>query len=135
MFCPTLPGGIINLGTAENKLVGDLLAAKMKELFASQDFDEESESFYYFDFRGIAAVRKSVANFLERYFANGIELEDNGNGEKLVGEKKEKTTSVTFCETFYELVMIIPRTPYALHPLSGHPQSTCLVDRGWPPTD
>ena len=89
--------GIINAGTAENKLVLGILRKKTREvatsLFAEKanpecrvtnatrstggdddDDDDEDEAttadnhFFNFDFSGLESVRQSLANFFNRYF-------------------------------------------------------------------
>ena len=58
------PGGIINFGTSENKLMFDVLSEKIKHVDLA-DFPERYTQ--YCDFRGTPDFRESLAKFLDRY--------------------------------------------------------------------
>jgi len=62
------PGGIVNVGTAENKVAADILNAKIEEI-SRGIWSSKANHLNYFEFRGLKSVRTKVANFLERYFA------------------------------------------------------------------
>ena len=53
------PNGFLNLGTAENRLMSDVLTAKLASI---SKYDPESQ--YYFDKRGFARFRQTLASFL-----------------------------------------------------------------------
>ncbi|XP_028410612.1 1-aminocyclopropane-1-carboxylate synthase-like protein 1 [Dendronephthya gigantea] len=56
------PEGIINMGTSENKIIADIVTAKLNE---QNEFKEEHS--HYGDFRGMPKFRESMAKFFERY--------------------------------------------------------------------
>ena len=58
------PGGIVNLGTSENKLMFDILQRKLATVNLS-DFPERHTQ--YCDMRGTSEFRESLAKFLDHY--------------------------------------------------------------------
>ncbi|KAK6169538.1 hypothetical protein SNE40_020576 [Patella caerulea] len=59
------PNGIINLGTAENKLCADILSKKLAEF---QHKPEEETLNYYPQLKGAPSFRSAVAKFIELHF-------------------------------------------------------------------
>lgn len=63
------PNGVLNLGTAENRLVSDLLTEKLSSII---HYDPESQ--YYFPRRGFPKLRKTISSFLDIQLRTTIPL-------------------------------------------------------------
>jgi len=61
------PGGIVNLGTAENKVGTQILNSKIAEI-TDKILKSNVNILNYADNRGIRSVREKVAKFLDEYF-------------------------------------------------------------------
>ena len=66
------PKGIINMGTSENKIIGDIVTAKLNE---QNEFKEEHA--HYGDFRGTERFREVMAAFFERYMKPSDKIDPN----------------------------------------------------------
>ncbi|XP_055954329.1 1-aminocyclopropane-1-carboxylate synthase-like protein 1 isoform X1 [Patella vulgata] len=66
------PNGIINLGTAENKLCADILSKKLAEF---QHKPEEESLNYYPALKGASTFRSAVAKFVERHFKSNHRID------------------------------------------------------------
>ena len=66
----TNPEGCLNLGTAENRLVSDILKDKLDSITRY-----EPESQYYFDKRGFSKFRSTLASFLDSHLRTTTPLD------------------------------------------------------------
>ena len=61
------PLGILNLGTAENKLMEEELLKKLNGIIKGEDFLSQ-DMLYYGNFYGSAKLREKLARFFNKYF-------------------------------------------------------------------
>ena len=70
----TNPGGTINMGTSENKLVMDIWKEKLSQINL-KDFPDQL--LQYNDMRGTASFRKALATFLTRYMKPALPINED----------------------------------------------------------
>ncbi|XP_046860875.1 probable inactive 1-aminocyclopropane-1-carboxylate synthase-like protein 2 isoform X2 [Xenia sp. Carnegie-2017] len=108
------PQGIINMGTSENKIIADLVSAKLNEC---NTFKEEHS--HYGDFKGMKRFRTSLAAFFERYMKPLERIDPNHITVFNGAASLVKTVCASICDR--KEAILIP-TPY----YGGFDEDVCL---------